>query len=557
MSLRLLLPVSMPLVAVLATGCVPTSPAPARVAQAPARPAPTPECPDGEPCPEPGAQAPDSSTGIGDDETLALPGADPIGPDAVLNPGPLDDPAGDARDASDGPAGPDGNDARAAGDASATPVAGADKTAALVPGDAGDGSKPQIIIREIPRQPAAATFEVTSDSALIWAYSPEPGKGRIDLDMAETSKSGRLRFKRVSSQVVTMRERTGRTGVVELGRLRSDQRYRYRLQLGNGQATSWYSFRTAPAGRSDAQVHFLVGADISNDPRFESTIFERMAGSRADFLVSLGDWPYTDIPLRNTRIAEYRAAHRAARLSGAVTPLLQSMPIYAIYDDHEIRDNWDQAFQTEDPERFRAGLEVWDEFFPLRSKVKVRDSLDRRRYRTIQRGRHLEIFMLDTRRYRSPYRDPDGPQKTMLGAEQRAWLERELQRSRASFKVIVTSVPLGFGTTGDHWSAYAQERDALLAFIRDRKIRGVVFVTADQHWFASHLHAGGIHELQVGPLASFLRSPPEEDPPPEVLARHVLRNYGEIIVTGGTRPRLVFMARDENGGLIHTELIAR
>lgn len=518
------------------SGPEPVAGEPAPLAATSSHPGRPGSCPGGPPCPAPGVEESGKDAGISTEATLDLPGASgepPIGPGAVLDMGP--DP---------GAAGPDpGSDRR-------TSVA----QAAVSPASA--GNQPQIIIREIPRMPAAATFEVTSDSALIWAYAPEPGKGRVDLDMAEGTRVGdKTRFKRVSSHVVTMRERTGRTGVVALTRLAPDRRYRYRLQLGNGQATSWYSFRTAPTRRRDARAHFLVGADISSDPRYESAIFQRMAASRAEFLVSLGDWPYTDIPLRNTRVAEYRASHRVARLSDAITPLLRAMPIYAIYDDHEIRDNWDQAFQTEDPERFRAGLTVWDEFFPLRTKA--RDPLDRRRYRSIRRGRHLQLFMLDTRRYRSPYRDPDSPEKTMLGAEQKAWLERELQKSRATFKVILTSVPLGFGTTADHWSAYALERDALLAFIRDRKIRGVVFLTADQHWFASHVHPGGIHELQVGPLASFLRTPPTEPPPPEVLVRRVMRNYGEIIVTGGRSPRLVFMARDQDGGLIHTEMISR
>ena len=52
--------------------------------------------------------------------------------------------------------------------------------------------------------------------------------------------------------------------------------------------------------------------------------------------------------------------------------------------------------------------------------------------------------------------------------------------------------------------------------------RGVLFVSAAQHWVASHRHAGGQRELQVGPIARGLGTP--GPPRAEVLARHVRPN---------------------------------
>lgn len=73
-------------------------------------------------------------------------------------------------------------------------------------------------------------------------------------------------------------------------------------------------------------------------------------------------------------------------------------------------------------------------------------------------GRHVELFVLDTRSFREPNDRPDtGPApKTLLGAEQRAWLLDALAGSDATWKVVVSSVPLAIPTgrpaARDGWS---------------------------------------------------------------------------------------------------------
>src|SRR5260370_33235588 len=69
-----------------------------------------------------------------------------------------------------------------------------------------------------------------------------------------------------------------------------------------------------------------------------------------------------------------------------------------------------------------------------------------RLYRRFRWGRLLEVFILDTRQYRSPNADTDGPAKTMLGAEQKRWLLDGVTSSSATWKVVVTSVSLSIPT---------------------------------------------------------------------------------------------------------------
>ena len=65
-----------------------------------------------------------------------------------------------------------------------------------------------------------------------------------------------------------------------------------------------------------------------------------------------------------------------------------------------------------------------------------------------------------------------------------------------------------------------------------RGIRGLVVISADQHWFAAHVHAHGIREFQFGPLARDTRDPGPAGP--GVLARAVDFNFGLIEITGDT-----------------------
>ncbi len=399
------------------------------------------------------------------------------------------------------------------------------------------------MVWEIPREPVAAAFEVTASSVLLWAYSPEAQSARF---IVERTRPEPDQDARVGKYPFELTEATGRTTTVDVGELQPDTPYRFKAQYGDGSATDWHYFRTSPLEDADAMVHFVWGADISNDPRFLSPALDTIANTGAQFYVSLGDWPYTDIPVRDEELAQYRASHRYARLLRPVRRLLAAMPMYAIYDDHEIRDNWDTGSFAEFPERHRAGLQAWDEFFPLRMPAGPPV-----RFRRVRRGRDVELFILDTRLYRSAYRDEDGPDKTMLGPVQLAWLKEGLSTSTATFKLVMCTVPLAFGSTNEHWNAYATERDALLAHIVDNKIPGVVFLTGDQHWFAAHRHANGIREYQVGPVMAFTRTPPEERAP-EVIALEVLPNFGEVIVDEGI---MTIMVRDQNGSLIYAETL--
>lgn len=80
------------------------------------------------------------------------------------------------------------------------------------------------------------------------------------------------------------------------------------------------------------------------------------------------------------------------------------------------------------------------------------------------------FFVLDTRKYRSPNKSPDGPSKTMLGDTQKRifmdWLATVNQT--VTFKFVISSVPFitlwdsGVASAWDTFAAFKRERQELL-----------------------------------------------------------------------------------------------
>ncbi len=389
-----------------------------------------------------------------------------------------------------------------------------------------------------PRKPehSAAAFEVDTTEAILFVWAPEAESAVPIVEHVATGQQVIL------SAIVIQRD-AGDTGATLISGMSPGQDYRWHLRFDNGTTTDWFMFRTAPLPNEEAPLHLIYSSDIDVRPVFDSPIFATMAASGADVFVSLGDWPYADQAPAAWTVDEFRAKYREVRIAPKIQPLLRAFGIRAIYDDHDIHDDW-AGLSISYPDRLAAGLKVWDEWFPLPKTG--------RRYRSWRWGTLAEMFMLDTRMYRREHTWKDNAQKTMIGAEQRKWLIDGVKASTAAFKLIFTSVVLDFGNTFDDWTIYTHERG--LMFDGLRGVPGVVFLSGDQHWFGAHHHKSGFVEWTAGPLARTPRAPPPAVP--GVVARAVgVFNYGDIVITPGLPPKLTFTARGPNGAVLYEESI--
>jgi alkaline phosphatase D len=312
-----------------------------------------------------------------------------------------------------------------------------------------------------------------------------------------------------------------RRAVLDVADLAPSTTYQVSLLCEGGITLGPHTVRTAPADDDPRPVRIAVSADLDPDPSFDSDLLAQLAAAAPELYVSIGDFPYTDNGPVAMTVDEYRARHAELRTAPKVRACFDTMGVRAIYDDHEFRNDWDASWVAKEPARYAAAMQVWDEFFP------VRGATGEVRYRSWRWGANVECFLLDCRRFRSADSDPDGPQKTMLGATQKAWLIDAVKRSTAPFKLIFTSVPLDFALGDDAWHVFTYERDQLFGELVG--IPGIVFFSGDQHFFAAHRHAHGIREFQTGPLARGLGTPGPDAP--GVLFRSVQYNFGLIDVT--------------------------
>jgi alkaline phosphatase D len=329
----------------------------------------------------------------------------------------------------------------------------------------------------------------------------------------------------VDVPLVPGRDRTGRA---VLEGLAPGTRYGY--QLAHDGAHTHGTFVTAPRPEADVPARVTWSGDLGANGYCRNVedgyhIFRAMARRQPDFFLFVGDTVYADQPCGvrphvpgtdyvATSLSEFHGKHRYNRADPALQEFFRTTSVFVTWDDHEVRNNF--AGPTEP--LMAVGLQAMLDYWPIHGPPDE----PRRLYRSVRWGRHLEAFILDTRQYRSDNAEPDGPAKTMLGAAQREWLLRGLAASPATWKLVVTSVPLGMFTGGrysDSWSSanvfgfprtsptgFVHERDLVLRTIREQGIRNVVFVAGDVHHaeIIRHEPSPGfvVHEVVAGPLAA-------------------------------------------------------
>lgn len=396
--------------------------------------------------------------------------------------------------------------------------------------------------------------EVAADRATLWVRADDAEPVLIRLERESPQSTSRS----LQVEIDGGRDHTGR---VVLDALEPATRYRYEVGVGPGRVRG--SFRTAPASQADARVHLLWSADLGGygycrDVEDGYPIFRAMARRAPDMFLFVGDTIYADRlcgPAPHATgadfiawsLEEFHRKHRYNRADPALQEFFRSAAVYATWDDHEVRNDFAGPAEPLMPVGRQAFLDYWPIAPPPDEPGRL--------YRSVRWGRHVEIFMLDTRQYRTPNGSSDGRDKTMLGAPQRAWLLDRLLASDATWKLVVSSVPLGMFTGGGHadgWSdvnlfgyprhsraGFVHERDLILGTLRERAVRNVVFLSGDVHHaeLIRHDLAPGyaIHEFVAGPLAARQGYPRFLD---RTLGSRSLasvgfaNNFGEIVADG-------------------------
>jgi alkaline phosphatase D len=366
--------------------------------------------------------------------------------------------------------------------------------------------------------------DVSDGSAVIWARADRPARMQVECSTVESFKTI------IASASRDALPDADFTAKLQLDDLPPGQDIFYRVRFDDiatgiaGESRVGH-FRTAPsAGQS---VSFLWSGDVAGQgwgidtSRGGYRSYRTMLDNRPDFFIHSGDHIYADctIPSEQTlpngeiwrnvvteekaevahTLAQFRGNYKYNHLDENFRAFHAEVPMFAQWDDHEVTNDWsptgsyDEAGYEDDgtPRLVARARRAFFDFMPIRN-IGARQG---RVYRKIAYGPLLEIFMIDMRSYRDETWNKGNDQRGwILGAEQLAWLKRELAASRATWKVIAADLPIGLISLdavalGDGPPDRREHEIAdLLAFIKRASVRNIVWLTADMHYTAAHYY---------------------------------------------------------------------
>jgi alkaline phosphatase D len=413
---------------------------------------------------------------------------------------------------------------------------------------------PAIVVADAarPQLPSGvASGDVTSSGAVLWSRSDRPSRMVVEYATTESLRN--------PSRVAGPEARAGNDFITKLNLtgLPAGQRIFYRVTYHAGRTMSepvTGSFQTAPAG--PRAVSFVFSADTCGqgwgiNPEWGGLrLYQAMLGVNPDFFIHSGDAIYADGPIpaevitddgrmwknltteAKSKVAEtldeFRGNYAYNLMDEHMRRFNAAVPLLAQWDDHETRNNWYPG-QILDDSRYREknvnvlaarARRAFLDYHPIRASP----ADPQRIFRAYRYGPALEVFLLDERSYRGPNsanrQEAAGRDTDFLGTAQMAWLKQRLRTSQATWKVIASDMPVGLVVTDgpERFEAWANgdgpplgrelELAGLLRFIKQNRIRNVVWITGDVHYCAAHYYDPAMAQFtDFDPFWEFVAGP--------------------------------------------------
>jgi alkaline phosphatase D len=408
--------------------------------------------------------------------------------------------------------------------------------------------------------------DVSATSAVLWGKANKGGKYTLEVATNKRFTKGR--------KATSVRAKKSHDNTVQkrVKRLKPGKRYFFRFKRGRSRSDVG-TFTTAPKPTQNKTIKFAW----SGDQDFNSTpgkpgpywndgpVLRQMLAEKNAFNVMLGDTIYSDseVPGRLKPIAlsvkQKWAKYKINLKNRSLRDLRRSAAFYSQWDDHEFVNDFSPAENSFDNDvnvngrtLYKRGSQAFRDYAPVRWTK--RDGL----YRSFRWGRNLEVFFLDERSFRSANADanhvcdnpqtgrPDiaptapqttrnlfavvtpslaapvsqacldairSPDRTFLGARQKARFLKAVKASSARFKVIMNEMPIQqyYILPYDRWEGFEAERQEILRELQS--VKNVVFLTTDVHAtlvndarFQTLEQGGpqnsGITDVTVGPVAT-------------------------------------------------------
>lgn len=306
--------------------------------------------------------------------------------------------------------------------------------------------------------------------------------------------------------------------------LQPGKTYYYRLVFGPDREQTEIGptrqFKTLPAPESPVPVRFVVGNCMNysffmngpkndgkgaradaDDRRLGYPSIASILKLRPDFFIGAGDNVYYDHPAKTAAktLPELRRKWHEQFAFPRIVDMVGNTATFWIKDDHDYRFNDADPTGNQAPSH-ELGIRTFREQMPV-----VFNPADPT-YRTLRCGQWLQVWTVEGRDFRSPNNSLDGPEKSIWGAKQKAWLQRTILASDAPFKILVTPTPMvgpdDAYKRDNHASpeGFRHEADEFFAFLSKNRVRNFYLVTGDRHWHYHSIHPSGYEELSCGAL---------------------------------------------------------
>lgn len=259
------------------------------------------------------------------------------------------------------------------------------------------------------------------------------------------------------------------------------------------------SFSTLPSIEALPGFRLAVGtcqAFGDRDGPHGFDMYRTMLERDTNAFVMAGDVVYYDALARSRQLAYYHWQRTYALPT--LVEFHRRVPTFFLKDDHDtyVNDSWSGDYRS------------WTGNFTFQDGQHIfaqQTGLPEPAYRTFRIGSDLQIWLMEGRDYRTANTAADGPEKSIWGATQKAWLKETVQQSTARFRVVISPTPIvgpDRENKKDNHSnrVFATEGREVREFLAAQP--NTVVVCGDRHWqFHSVDPESGLHEFSVGPAS--------------------------------------------------------
>ncbi len=271
-------------------------------------------------------------------------------------------------------------------------------------------------------------------------------------------------------------EQTDRVATFSVTGLQPGQTYHYAIDAA-GQIETARTGRvtTFPQGPASFTFAFASCAQTGSN----GSVFDAIRDLDPLFFLATGDLYYGDLTVNDP--SAFGALFSTTWSSPGQSALYRSTSLAYTWDDHDYDGN--DADRTA-PSR-PAALHAYRTYVPHYPFALTGSDAPVAQAFTVGRVR---VVLTDLRSDRSPVLEPDGPDKSMLGEEQRAWLLREITESSRTHAVVVwvSSAPwiIEESPDSDSWGGYATERQLVADALEAAGVNNLLMLAGDAHMLA-------------------------------------------------------------------------